>query len=96
MKLRVTRLSHGKRVDGRLVVYNEGDVFNGSERELKAFSDRLEVVEVSTSKHPAKDGVDRDDLVKQANELGIKFHPNIGVEKLQAKIDEALNGDSEA
>ena len=28
-------------------------------------------------------------LKAEATELGIKFHPNIGEEKLQAKVDEA-------
>lgn len=97
MKLRVTRSTHGKRIDGRLKIFEKGDVFDGTESELKAFSDRLEVVN-SSSKQPtpstSNEDDGRDELIEQAKELGIKFHPNIGSEKLKAKIDEALNGDS--
>lgn len=32
-----------------------------------------------------------DELKKYADELGVKYHPNIGADKLQAKIDEFLN-----
>lgn len=32
-----------------------------------------------------------EELKKYADELGLKYHPNIGIEKLQAKIDEHLD-----
>ena len=45
MKLRVTRKGHnryeGEGRDAKLVTYKVGDVFEGSERELAAFRDRL-------------------------------------------------------
>lgn len=44
MKLRVTRKGHARPEGGRVVTYWPGDTFDGTERELKAFSDRLERV----------------------------------------------------
>lgn len=32
-----------------------------------------------------------EELKKYADELGVKYHPNIGIDKLQAKIDEFLD-----
>ena len=45
MKLKVTRKGHnryeGEGLDKKVVFYKVGDVFEGSERELAAFKDRL-------------------------------------------------------
>lgn len=38
------------------------------------------------------DKTEREDLVEQANELGLEFAPNIGDKKLKQMIDEALGG----
>lgn len=44
MKLKVTHKYHSRSEDGRPVTYRKGDSFDGTERELKAFGDRLERV----------------------------------------------------
>ena len=36
---------------------------------------------------------ERDALERQAVQLGIKFHPNIGTDKLREKVSQALNSD---
>lgn len=54
MKAKVTRKSHARREAGRLTAYNAGDEIEVSERELKAFSDRLEAVPQSKPGRPKK------------------------------------------
>lgn len=52
----------------------------------------IEAVEETKKPEPKVDDNKQDDMAKakaEAKELGIKFHPNIGLEKLQAKIAEA-------
>lgn len=56
MKLKVTRKGHnryeGEGREAKLVTYKVGDVFEGSERELAAFKDRLAVAEEAAPKKP--------------------------------------------
>lgn len=81
MKLKVTRKSHGRREDGKLVVYQTGDVLEGTERELRAFSDRLSAV--SDSDEPPS----RDQLAMQAMSLGVKVRKDWGEARIQQEID---------
>ena len=38
---------------------------------------------------PAEDDVELDALKAEAEALGVEYHPNIGYEKLKARVDEA-------
>lgn len=98
MQLRVTRKSHtrsetGK--DGRLVAvrYDKGKTFDGTERELKTFGDRLERVSGGGDKPPPKEPDGMDELRKQAEELGIVVDGRWGEKKLRAEIDAALEAE---
>ena len=95
MQLRVTRKGHTRSEtdkDGRLVAvhYGKGDTFDGTEKELKTFGDRLERVS-GGDKPPEPDGMD--DLRKQAEELGIEVDGRWGEKKLRAEIDAALEAE---
>ena len=54
MRLVVTRKSHSRPDKGRLVTYFKGDQFNGSQKELDAFGDRLKEVPQARKKKKRK------------------------------------------
>lgn len=92
MKLRVTRRTHNRRIDGVVVELKPGDVFDGTERELKQFSDRLEdVARYRPEAEVADDDDDEsfDELKARAKEMGVNFPPNIGEETLRARVEQA-------
>lgn len=89
MKIRITGTGiYGK--DGELAVGTELSVKN----EPKGWEGRYEVLSGDTDgKEPVTnsgDGLDRDDLKKQASELGIEFARNIATDKLKELIDAKL------
>lgn len=84
MKLRVTRKCHTARVDGKLTRYGVGDTFDGTQKLLDAFSDRLEPVEGKTAE-PV-----RESLIKQAENLGIKIDKRWKPQRIEQEIEAAL------
>lgn len=83
MRLVVTRKSHGRREDGKLVVYQTGDEFDGTERELRNFSDRLSAV--SDSDTPPS----RDQLAMQAMTMGIQVQAEWDADRISEEIANA-------
>lgn len=96
MRLEVYRKSHGRREKGRLVSYGVGDQFEGTQKELRAFADRLREVESEAQETPESQPDSLDTLRSEAESLGVEVDGRWGEKRLRAEIDKALENDSEA
>lgn len=102
----VYRKSHSRMEDGKLVTYAKGEELDATDRELKAFSDRLRpkgTVAASNEKDTTTDEATVDlakltksELIEVAEKLGVVASLNWSKSDIIFAIEEARNNNSES
>lgn len=102
----VYRKSHSRMEDGKLVTYAKGEELDATDRELKAFSDRLRpkgTVAASSGKDTTTDEATVDlakltksELIEVAEKLGVVASLNWSKSDIIFAIEEARNNNSES
>lgn len=83
MKLEVTReKGHNKRVDGVVQHFAKGDTFNGTERELAAFADRLKKSSQQESQNDPVPDADVQAVLDANSDEAVDMLPSLTDEQL--------------
>lgn len=92
------KLTHGTHtVLGTGKTYLAGDVFVGTERMLAGLSGKAEIYDTEGDAESINRGETIDNLRRELDGIGVKYHANAGERRLQEQLDEALkDGDLQA